>query len=216
MAQLQSSDRRCLKHFSWRKFSKRDSRRCRKQKVRFGRKRNTHVDRCPQWWGTLGLPPVTPTLARELNPPELSWWGRSTSIRKRWGINHPCVRDTLVRDTYSTITLIRCFISVARNRGNRFCSPRHAIFFFLPLTLSTVDRAIFFPRRNPSDDASFGILERLIEIRRWKIFGASFLFDRTLFEEFAARLASSLMLDSGFIFIYIYIRYCFRLEANLG
>lgn len=67
------------------------------------------------------------------------------------------VRDTLVRDTYSTITLIRCFISVARNRGNRFCSPRHAIFFFLPLTLSTVDRAIFFPRRNPSDDASFGI-----------------------------------------------------------
>lgn len=157
MAQLQSSDRRCLKHFSWRKFSKRDSRRCRKQKVRFGRKRNTHVDRCPQWWGTLGLPPVTPTLARELNPPELSWWGRSTSIRKRWGINHPCVRDTLVRDTYSTITLIRCFISVARNRGNRFCSPRHAIFFFLPLTLSTVDRAIFFPRRNPSDDASFGI-----------------------------------------------------------
>lgn len=113
------------------------------------------------------------------------------------------VRDTLVRDTYSTITLIRCFISVARNRGNRFCSPRHAI-FFLPLTLSTIDRAIFFPRRNPSDDASFGIFERLIEIRRWKIFGVSFLFDRTLFEQFAARIASSLMLDSGFIFIYIY------------
>lgn len=43
------------------------------------------------------------------------------------------VRDTLVRDTYSTITLIRCFISVARNRGNRFCSPRHAIFFFFTL-----------------------------------------------------------------------------------
>ena len=115
-----------------------------------------------------------------------------------------CTRYTRTRYILDDNPYPLLYFCREKPRESILLSTTRYFFFFLPLTLSTIDRAIFFPRRNPSDDASFGILERLIEIRRWKIFGASFLFDRTLFEEFAARLASSLMLDSGFIFIYIY------------
>lgn len=76
---------------------------CRGTKGAFPRKRNTHVDRCPQWWGTLGLPPVTPTLARDLNPP--SFVVGLDIDSKRWGIN---VRRILDDNPYPW------FISVPR------------------------------------------------------------------------------------------------------
>lgn len=232
MAQLQSSDRRVVRNIFRGENFRRGIWKVSETKGAFPRKRNTHVDRCPQWWGTLGLPPVTPTLARELNP-RVSWWG----IRRRFekvGDKHPCVHS-YTRYTARYVlddNPYPWFISVEEK-------PRESIllsaatttnfsFFFFTLNPfhDIIDRAIFFL---PSSDAScsfvsrYRYLERLIAIRLWNIadFWSKLSFRSNSFRGICCLVR--VIVDAWFrififvyIYIYIFIRYCFRLEANLG
>lgn len=132
---------------------------CRGTKGAFPRKRNTHVDRCPQWWGTLGLPPVTPTLARDLNPP--SFVVGLDIDSKRWGIN---VRRILDDNPYPW------FISVPRESILPTNCCLNTLYTISQIQLKGIE-SFLFPRHEKLSDTwrekdireninSFGFLER--------------------------------------------------------
>ena len=68
-----------------------------------------------------------------------------------------CTRYTRTRYILDDNPYPLLYFCREKPRESILLSTTRYFFFFLPLTLSTIDRAIFFPRRNPSDDASFGI-----------------------------------------------------------
>lgn len=161
---------------------------------------------------------------------------------KRWGIN---IR-VYTRTRYTTRYMLDdnpypCFISVARNPRESIllsAATTHYFFFLPPLTLSTIDRPIFFPSRVPlSNDASrsscfrfeIDIPEINSFVERCRFLEQGFFRSNSFRGTCCSVFVSSLMLDSDlymymyicvYVYIctykYIYIRYCFRLEANLG
>lgn len=133
---------------------------------------------------------------------------------KRWGIN---IR-VYTRTRYTTRYMLDdnpypCFISVARNPRESIllsAATTHYFFFLPPLTLSTIDRPIFFPSRVPlSNDASrsscfrfeIDIPEINSFVERCRFLEQGF-FDRTCCSVFV----SLLMLDSDLSSrVYVYI-----------